>query len=172
LVLEAAHELMAGIRLLQEEGRYYSAAALIRQLVEVEYLAWACCDDLEEASAWLTSSREKRLARWQPRHLRQRSGGRFGDEEYWLHCELGGHPTPGGINLLIAQANKATAPQVISVETLTHVARIWDYAMQFVAPIQSAHPVEGFTEASAVLARWRTVERLNFNPPVWPLQGL
>ena len=39
--LQIAGELMAGASLLFDDGNRFGAAALIRQLVEVEYLAWA-----------------------------------------------------------------------------------------------------------------------------------
>src|SRR4051812_19922762 len=55
IVAQIAGELAAGAALLLEAGNDYSAAALIRQLVEVEYLAWAFAEDEGEAAEWLRS---------------------------------------------------------------------------------------------------------------------
>ncbi len=88
--------LVTGVRKLLP-GNVYAANALVRQMVEVEYLAWTCDHDTDEVVDWLTSSREQRLGRWQPRHLRKRAGDVFNEEDYRAHCEFGGHPTPIGI---------------------------------------------------------------------------
>jgi hypothetical protein len=42
------------------DGRHYAGAALVRQLVEVEYLAWAFETKDEESAKWLRSRREER----------------------------------------------------------------------------------------------------------------
>src|SRR6266851_2235856 len=91
IVAQTAGELCSGMALLLGHGNDYSAAALLRQLVEVEYLAWAFAEDEDEAAEWLRSTRDERLQRWQPRHMRDRSAGRFRGSDYALHCELGGH---------------------------------------------------------------------------------
>jgi hypothetical protein len=100
---ETAASLIVGAMQLLDDANCYAGAALNRQLVEVEYLAWAFGEDQEEAALWLRSSRDDRLQRWQPRHLRQRSQGRFRGADYAQHCELGGHPTPQGVRALIGK---------------------------------------------------------------------
>ncbi|MGO0578201.1 hypothetical protein [Ornithinimicrobium panacihumi] len=170
-VLKVAHELLSGIDALLCAHGYYSAAALVRQLVEADYLAWACSEDLEEAGAWLRSSDEERRARWQPRHLRSRSGGLYLSRDYVMHCELGGHPTPRGIRTLVVELPKEIAHEVILTEALTHGGRIWDHAMNVVGPIQAKHPVESFFALDDHLSKWRWVERLNTQPTAWPPSG-
>jgi hypothetical protein len=98
-----AAALLSGAIELLERNNLYAAAALNRQLVEVEYLVWAFAEDQDEAAAWLRSGRHERQQRWQPRHLRDRSDGRFRGEDYAEHCELGGHPTPPGCRVLLAR---------------------------------------------------------------------
>lgn len=88
-------------------GNPYAASALVRQMVEVEYLSWTCAHDSEEVVDWLTSNRERRLARWQPRQLRKRAGDVFDEEDYRGHCEMGGHPTPVGIAALTGDLPRA-----------------------------------------------------------------
>lgn len=95
-------ELLRGVDSLLAGDNVYAAAALVRQLVELEYLAWAFAEDQAEAASWLQSTHEDRLARWQPRHIRQRSADRFRGKDYGLHCERGGHPTPIGCRVLIS----------------------------------------------------------------------
>src|SRR5689334_4288711 len=47
----------------------YAAAALIRQLVEVEYLAWIFADDHVSMGKWLNASHKERLTFWSPGEL-------------------------------------------------------------------------------------------------------
>lgn len=96
-----AAALVNGATSLIADGNLYAAAALNRQLVEIEYLAWAFENDLEEVGYWHRSTEDERRKRWQPRHLRQRSRGQFRGKDYALHCEFGGHPTPEGMRNLL-----------------------------------------------------------------------
>lgn len=67
---QTAAALVSGALTLLSAGNGYAASALSRQLVEVEYMTWAFAEDEQEARSWLRSSRQERLQRWQPRHLR------------------------------------------------------------------------------------------------------
>jgi hypothetical protein len=117
--------LISGATELLDRGNAYGASALNRQLVEVEYLAWAFAEDQEEAAAWLRSDRVERLQRWQPKHLRDRSHGRFRSTDYAEHCELGGHPTPQGARILVEPSTATT--QLLQLETANHGLSAWDY---------------------------------------------
>ncbi|MGO4363491.1 hypothetical protein [Terrabacter sp. RAF57] len=96
LVGAIGFELVHGIVHLADVRNAYAASALVRQLVEAEYLAWAFSEDADEAVEWMTSDARARRARWQPRHLRSRAGKLFPASDYSDHCEHGGHPTPSG----------------------------------------------------------------------------
>jgi hypothetical protein len=118
------------------EHNPYAAAALVRQLVEIEYLTWAFAEDQEDASSWLRSSRTDRLQRWQPRHLRKRSQGRFRGFDYAEHCNLGGHPTPEGVRTLVADTAPIRNGELIVSEAAHHGSSAWHYAY-------SAHTIVG-----------------------------
>lgn len=130
LVAQAARALITGARALLPDNTY-AASALVRQLVEVEYLAWACAHDEAETLDWVTSDSTKRMQRWQPRHLRMRAGDRFDATDYKHHCEYGGHPTPAGILTLngptIAQPELIAVPAVQSYEVALHGIAACDY---------------------------------------------
>lgn len=125
---ETAAALIGGVVKLIEHDNLYAAAALNRQLVEVEYLTWAFVEDQEEAASWLRSTRQERLQRWQPRHLRDRSQGRFRGQDYAEHCEVGGHPTPHGVRALFA-AETATTTEIIMSEAANHGTSAWEYLL-------------------------------------------
>jgi hypothetical protein len=53
-VVQVAGELGAAGTDLLERDKCYAALALLRQLVECEYLCWAFSEDHEEARRWAT----------------------------------------------------------------------------------------------------------------------
>ena len=154
-----------------ERDNSYAAAALNRQLVEVEYLTWAFAEDDEEASAWLRATKAQRLQRWQPRHLYDRSQGRFRGRDYQEHCEVGGHPTPVGMRTVFGSGAKTTA-EIIVYETANHGLSAWSYLISAIsARCQSdgsdmAHlvPQDLTEELRVAQANWREADRL---PVVW-----
>lgn len=125
-IAATAAELLRGVRSLLRDSNVYAAAALVRQLVELEYLAWAFAEDQDEAASWLLSTHEDRLARWQPRHIRQRSADRFRSKDYSLHCERGGHPTPMGCRGLINGDREVNVASQ-HLESVLHGSSAWRY---------------------------------------------
>lgn len=102
----------------------YAANALIRQLVEVEYLAHAFATQSETATQWLRSNRQERRSFWSPGKLRDRSDSVFLAPDYWQHCERGGHPTTAGMMLLPGHAGASSA--FIWTDTFAgHLAGVW-----------------------------------------------
>jgi hypothetical protein len=129
VVVEIASELLSGAVLLLTEGNLYSGAALLRQIVEVEYLTWAFAEDEEEAMTWLRMTPEERRRMWQPRHLRERSAGRFRASDYHRHCERGGHPTPEGMTLLAAHTQELW-PELQWFDLALHGMSAWRYVIE------------------------------------------
>lgn len=126
-VLQIAGELTEGACQLLRTDNLYAAATLIRQTVEVEYLAWAFSEAEDEATTWLRSSRQERLKLWQPKHLRERANGRFRAPDYWEHCEKGGHPTPRAVQLL--RSHSVREPLGFWWGDLVgHASNIWGYS--------------------------------------------
>jgi hypothetical protein len=171
---QTAAALVSGAASLLSTGNSYAASALNRQLVEVEYLAWAFGADHEEARSWWRSSKQERLQRWQPRHLRERSAGRFRGSDYGEHCEYGGHPTPEGCRTLLAADD--VQREILLYEVLHHGWSAWQYLLLAVvqhALREGADPKHLVPDALAragaeAEAAWRAVERLG---PVWAAQS-
>lgn len=100
LLLRVAGQLVSASTDLFGDGRHYAAAALMRQLVEVEYLAWAFNARDNDAERWLRSTAEERRGFFTPAKLRQAAQGKFRGKDYGHHCEMGGHPVPRSAILL------------------------------------------------------------------------
>lgn len=127
LLLRMASQLISASAELFAGGRTYAGAALIRQLVEIEYLAWAFEARDGDAERWLRSNRSEREDFFRPAKLRKAAGGRFRSVDYSYHCELGGHPVPQG-RVLLGQ-DGAAAAQLLLSDCLGHVGRIWDHVV-------------------------------------------
>lgn len=160
--IQIAGELMAGAVTLLKQANLYGAAALIRQLVEVEYLAWAFAEDRKLASVWLRSTRAERLKFWQPRDLRRRSGGRFRSADYARHCERGGHPTPEAMALLPDHSRRDSVTWWW-LDLALHGVSTWDYVSAAAGEFgwtEQVDAVAGRHDLSKMVEDWRRNEPL------------
>ena len=105
-------------------GNPYAGAALLRQIVEIEYLAWAFNVRDSDAERWLRSDKPTRMNFFSPAKLRKAAQGKFRRKDYQYHCELGGHPTPVGKELL---KDSNINNQLLLSDLLGHVAGIWEH---------------------------------------------
>jgi hypothetical protein len=130
IIAQMGGQLADGSISLLEDENWYATAALLRQLVEIEYLMSLFAEDPKEAVAWLAASQEDLRRTYSPATMRRRSQGRFRDQEYWTHCELGGHPNPRAHFLLpertFPRDNSVFGPpEWMWVELGQHLARLW-----------------------------------------------
>lgn len=73
IVCQVGGELARGILDLLDAGNLYAAQALLRQIVEVEYLAVAFAERDAVAAEWLRADCKARLKFWSPARLRKRT---------------------------------------------------------------------------------------------------
>jgi len=118
MLLRMAGELAIASAKLLASGQHYAGAALLRQIVEIEYLTWTFKERYRNPEKWLQSTHEERMKDFSPAQLRKTSHGRFLSQDYQHHCEQGGHPVPRGAHLLGGE-NKGGA-QLLLVDLLTH----------------------------------------------------
>ena len=97
LVAQITSELVSGAQLLFRNGNEYGASALVRQLIECEYLLRAFCLNFADAARWHDANDSER---WDFKPSKLREVGGFDRKEYANHCEAGGHPHPKGRQLL------------------------------------------------------------------------
>ena len=168
-VVQVGGELIQSAAELMEAESLYAGAALLRQVVEVEYLAWAFAEDEEEAAAWLRSGPRERREMWQPRHLRDRSDGRFPASDYALHCEFGGHPTPSAVVLLPDHSVRG-ATGLWWFDLATHGVSIWEYVAAGAERLQYEELLNTIADEHALagaVARWRERDPLHRASAVW-----
>ena len=146
LLLRIAAELIAASSDLFMSGKAYAAAALIRQMVEVEYLAWAFETRNHDAERWLRSSKAERQEFFTPAK----------------HCELGGHPVPTAAILLDGETSIS---QMLLSDSLGHAGRIWDHLVRWARLQNEGFVLEHSAEMSARFAEWKCKDTLIDLPP-------
>ena len=162
IVVQIGGELAGGAVVLLRAGRHYPVAALVRQLVEVEYLALAFSEDQALTRDWLTSTPEQLRALFQPAAMRRRSGGRFRDSEYWRHCESGGHPHPRGAPLLPEHSGTFAGNEWLWGDLAQHLDRLWRSLLDTVKQHEWTALLDAIDVAAveAVLTEWHAVDPL------------
>ncbi|MBB3998385.1 hypothetical protein [Aureimonas pseudogalii] len=163
MLLRIGSELVSASSDLIADGRAYAGSALIRQLVEIEYLAWAFETKSEEAARWLRSTHGERMTFFTPAKLRKAADGRFRGVDYGYHCELGGHPVPQSWQLL---GDDGGLGQLMLSDCLGHTGRIWDHVVRWA----HGHPLgQGVSSRSTeMLTRfgdWKRIDPLTELPP-------
>ena len=139
MLLQMAGELTRAAAKLLGSGQHYSGAALLRQIVEIEYLTWTFKEGQRDPKKWLNSTHRERMQDYTPAQLRQTSHGRFLAKDYQDHCEQGGHPVPAGAPLLSGQ-NRAGA-QLFMADLITHDWRTWDHVQAWARGFPTIQPI-------------------------------
>jgi len=163
MLLRIGSQLVSASADLIGDGRHYAGSALIRQLVEVEYLAWAFETKDKEAARWLRSTHDERKSFFTPAKLRAAAGKRFRSKDYSYHCELGGHPVPTSWRLL---NDDLAIAQLMLSDCLGHSGRIWDHIVGWA----KGHPhgdsiLSKSDEMWKRYSQWKKVDLLTTLPP-------
>lgn len=149
-LLQMAGELGSAASKMLSGDEHYAGAALLRQIVEIEYLTWNFKEGHKSVAAWLTSTNEDRMKVFSPKQLRANSKGRFLFKDYQDHCEQGGHPVPRGIPLL--GGRNVGAAQLLLVDLLLHCWRTWDQVRSWLISLEKAKEI-GFPKAGVEISR-------------------
>jgi hypothetical protein len=162
LVTDMGGSLACGVRDLLDTGNAYSAAALLRQVVEVEYLWWTFADDAQDAARWLHASRSQLDRHFKPAKMRERSSGRFRAAEYKAHCDQGGHPNPAGRALLSRKSESAPDPaRVLWLDLCQHLSRGWGLLVTACAAVdRQGATARDAGEVAAARAGWLEADSL------------
>jgi hypothetical protein len=163
VLLRVASQLTSSSADLFVDGRGYAAAALLRQLVEIEYLAWAFETRNGDGQRWLRSDQQERQEFFKPAKLRAAAQGKFRGKDYGYHCELGGHPVPQAGILL---GGDSAISQLLLSDLLGHVGRIWDHLVRWAAQNGNGEPIltrsRGMSER---FGKWKSKDPLVDLPP-------
>lgn len=125
LLSRLASELSADIALMCRQSYLYAAGVLLRQLIEIEYLMFLGYIDPANLARWYRADAKEIRKVFSPQRIRNASDGLFRDQEYWLHCEVGGHPHPRARMLLNAYETALAPVASLLPDAVHHLRRLW-----------------------------------------------
>jgi hypothetical protein len=144
MVGQMSAELIGAASELFRMERWYPGSALVRQVVEIEYILYLFASDPEEADRWLSLSPAEAKNYFMPAKMRERSGGKFNADEYSAHCQLGGHPRKNGVAILSdwmivagKENDEESIPIAIWMDLYEHTVRSWRH---FIAAVRVLSP--------------------------------
>ena len=166
IVAQMGTELMIGASQLYAKERWYAGAALVRQLIEVEYLLFLFAIGDDEPKRWLNASDEEAKKTFSPAQMRARAQGRFDVAEYQTHCRIGGHPRVMGHILLKEHITpiettppKLFDPSIQWVDLAQHVER---FLTNYIAAVARHSPrnvyLDRFANLVQAVSDWRSAE--------------
>ena len=125
ILARIAGELSGGIALLLRNSHAYGAGALLRQLIEVEYLMYLGYLDPANLERWYKADGRELRNSFTPQRMREAAGGLFRNEEYWQHCEVGGHPHHNSRMLLSNYKHTVEPSSFLLPDAVQHIRRLW-----------------------------------------------
>jgi len=154
---EMAGELALEAVAAYKNQRWYAGAALVRQLIEAEYLVFLISLEPSVAEEWLAATPEKMRKEFTPARMRARANGMFRDKEYWLHCDLGGHPAPSARHLLASHPDPIGSKEIHWLDLAQHLDRLWSHFCRALlsADAFDAVPKEVLFQVGKAVAEWR-----------------
>lgn len=156
ILTEIASDLIKATGTLLEANLPYAAAVLIRQLIEVEYLAWLFSQDATESERWLTSDSDTLRRAFAPSTIRKRSDGKFSASEYASHCEVGGHPHPRA-RALLSSWSEGSTNRWMWTELARHSWRVWAHVAVIVKP-KAEIPAKVLEDVESAYERWKAAD--------------
>ena len=153
-------ELARGAIALLRADNLYAAGALVRQHVEVEFLARAFAIDHQVVSTWLGSGRGERSDFWSPDGRSRRVGNGLLADDYTRHCEVGGYPTMRAARLLPGPAR--TRPAEVWVDLAGHLDTTLQHVIAATERLHSSTSAASWNlpEVGRAIDDWRRTDGL------------
>jgi hypothetical protein len=139
LVTVTAASLTAGIWHLAQANNMYPAHALLRQLVECEFVLWKFAQGASQSQEWLRSSPEQRRNSWKPATIYRDDNNDFRQKDYGGHCENGGHPTPVGSRMAAGIMDLTITKANLFSDSIGHAKDSWRHMLESVSAIDAEH---------------------------------
>jgi hypothetical protein len=109
----------------------------------------------------MRADREERKKFWSPAKIRKRSAGRYLPEDYWDHCDRGGHPTREALTLLPDHDRLPAA--FLWADLAGHLAGIWSNVVRAIEIREDEIADEvraGFPEVAEATTTWLDADKL------------
>jgi hypothetical protein len=137
-------ETSRGAVLLLRDNNRYGAAALVRQIVEIEYLLCLFALDGDEPAKWASSDLDSVKKQYRPAEMRKRCGDRFRLNEYAAHCQVGGHPRFAAGYVLPEHVRLGPLSDAVLfaagwVDLAQHLVQVWRWVEEILLKYELLH---------------------------------
>lgn len=163
LMISIAAELSSSAIRCLDHRECYASAALVRQIVEVQYFMWTFAESRNAGRDWLKASSTVIRQNFKPDILRKKSHGVFDDAEYWRHCDMGGHPNPAAQVFFGQDADQSIVVELTFADLAQHLERIWNFfltAMQLQS-VSSSLQGESLDRTMEAIHNWHAIDALS-----------
>lgn len=144
-----------------DRERYYAAAALVRQIVEAQYLMAVFRDDAKQRARWLNASTNRIEKSFRPGQMREAGG--FTISEYKQHCSWGGHPNPSARWMLPNHTGFPVAPDLLIVDLGQHLTEAVDLLVSVLPtlPMVDLDTLPSQGDLPETYRRWRAEDPMS-----------
>ena len=158
-----------GVLQLLDANNHYPAYALLRQVVETEFVLWKFRHDPGAIPDWLNSDRDERERTWKPSKIYRSTDNDYRQKDYSGHCELGGHPTPLG-TLLASGERSAVAEASVLGDLIGHLRDSWDHVVNAADALDSKWDLsepciaaDARQRVADALATWSQIDKYGYS---------
>ncbi len=148
--------LSAGIYQLVSQANLYPAAALLRQIVEVEFVMWKFAQSHEQSQLWVESTADERRLSWRPSTIYRDHNNAYRQKDYSNHCELCGHPTPVGARVA-AGLETTTIEANVLADLIGHCSDAWQHLITAVKVLDSEYSTDVSADIKALDEKFKSV---------------
>lgn len=165
LLAVTAKRLAAGIVQLCNLLNIYPAWTLLRQIVESEFILWKFSQDAALIPLWLHSTADERRQKWKPTKIYRDNDNDYRQKDYWVHCEMGGHPTPNGARVASRGLIHPVTWASLLSEMTDHLWDAWRNLLNAVTAVDSQCNIDVSTQLAptttayeATMKKWKSVD--------------
>jgi hypothetical protein len=126
--------------------------------------------DPTNLARWYRADGKELRKVFSPQRMRNASDGLFRDQEYWLHCEVGGHLHPRARMLLNDYPTPLAPIATLLPDAVHHLRRLWTSLRLLLPQLDIGElALQEFAEPLAsAIERWTEVE----NPLILSFDGI
>ncbi|MFD4467374.1 hypothetical protein ACFWPA_03685 [Rhodococcus sp. NPDC058505] len=150
-------------------NNHYPAYALLRQLVETEFVLWKFGHDPSTIPGWLNSDRDERERTWKPSKIYRNADNDYRQKDYSGHCEMGGHPTPLG-TLIASGERSAVAEASVLGDLIGHLRDSWGHIVSTADALDSkwiqSEPcvsIDARQRVADAHAKWSRIDKYGYS---------
>lgn len=178
LVAVTTKTLASGVFQLARLQNIYPAWALVRQIVESEFIVWKFAQLPTQIPLWLHSTDDERRQNWRPAQIYRDDDNTYRQKDYWAHCERGGHLTPRGARMASQGKTHPIMLASLLTELTDHLYDAWRHLLRAVGAIDIQFNIDVSNQLAMIasayetsIKKWRSIDHFKHATSYFPIQS-